>query len=412
MSAPLTDMAAIDALGAFCRTNNVTRTHTSPGPLSGLGFAAKDVFDIAGSTAGNGQPDWLRTHAAATETAPAVADILAAGADLVGRTVSDEMCYSLTGENHHYGTPLNPAAPACVPGGSSSGSASAVAARAADFALGTDCGGSVRTPASYCGLFGMRPTHGRIPLTGIVPFAPSFDTVGWFAREAAVMHAVGRVLLHDRATARPFERLVIADDAFAALEPPLRAALAPAVDRIAEAIPDRRHVTVAADGLAAWSATFRVLQGAEIWASVGAWVEATGPIFGPGVRERFETARTIDADAVATAAKQREAIVAEIDRVVPPGTVMVLPTVPRTAPPRGGDVDEVEIVYRHAAMNLLCIAGLAGLPQISLPIATVDGRPLGLSLIAPRGADIDLLMLAELLAAPTGPLEIAGSPTT
>lgn len=387
-----------DTLGAFCQDNNVTRAHTGEGPLAGLSFAAKDVFDIAGSTAGNGQPDWLRTHAPAETTAPAVADLLAAGADLAGRTVSDEMCYSLTGENVHYGTPRNPAAPECVPGGSSSGSASAVAARAVDVALGTDCGGSVRTPASYCGLFGMRPTHGRIPLTGIVPFAPSFDTVGWFARDAAILHAVGRVLLHDQRNTSPFSQLIIPDDAFALLGAPLLAALAPARAVVESTLPSVSHVTLAESGLDAWSATFRVVQGAEIWASVGEWVDATRPNFGPGVRDRFESASRIAPDAVAAAKAERAAITARIDEVMTPGTVMVLPTVPRTAPPRGGSVEEVEIAYRHAAMNLLCIAGLAGLPQITMPVVTVEGRPLGLSIIGSRGADVDLLAFADVLS--------------
>ncbi|ORE96365.1 amidase [Stappia sp. 22II-S9-Z10] len=387
------------ALGAFCRDNDVTLAPTGDGPLSGLTFAVKDVYDIEGTTCANGQPLWLATHGPATATAPAVARVLAAGASCEGRTICDEMCYSLTGENVHYGTPLNPAAPDCVPGGSSSGSASAVAGGVVDFALGTDCGGSIRTPASYCGLWGMRPTHDRIPLTGIVPFAPSFDTAGWFARDAATLALVGAVLMGDDAPAAPLTRLVVADDAFAALEPAVAEALAPALARVHAVLGSGESVTVADDGLASWSATFRVVQGGEIWVNCGPWVEANAPSFGPGVADRFATAAAIPADAIAKAKAERAAIVKRIGEVVTAGTVLVMPTVPRTAPPKGGEVADVEVAYRHAAMNLLCVAGLAGLPQISMPLASHDGKPLGLSIIGPRGTDRALLALAEAIAA-------------
>ncbi len=176
-----------ETFGAFCRDNNVTRPGAARGPLEGLTFAAKDVFDVEGSRTGFGHPAWLETHPPATETAFAITRLLEAGASLTGRTISDELCYSIAGENAHYGTPINPRAPDRLPGGSSSGSAVAVTGGLVDFALGTDCGGSVRVPASYCGLFGLRPTHGRISLDGVSRFAPRFDTVGWFARDAAML---------------------------------------------------------------------------------------------------------------------------------------------------------------------------------------------------------------------------------
>lgn len=184
-----------DPLGAFCRDNHVALKPTSAGILDGLRFGVKDVFHIAGHRTGFGNPNWLATHPPGDHTAAAVTDILAAGADMVGKTISDELTYSLAGENAHYGTPLNTAAPDRVPGGSSSGSAAAVAGGSVDFALGTDCGGSVRLPASYCGILGIRPTHGLVSVDGVIPFAPSFDVVGWFARDADVFEQVGRVLL-------------------------------------------------------------------------------------------------------------------------------------------------------------------------------------------------------------------------
>ncbi|HEY9212636.1 MAG TPA: amidase family protein, partial [Ancylobacter sp.] len=203
-----------DTLNAFCRDNNVTRPGAAQGPLHGLTFAAKDVFDVEGTRTGFGHPTWLATHPAATETATVISTLLEAGASLTGRTISDELCYSIAGENSHYGTPTNPRAPDRLPGGSSSGSAAAVAAELVDFALGTDCGGSVRVPASYCGLFGLRPTHGRIPLDGVSRFAPRFDTVGWFARDAAMLKRVSEVLLGGTLGVG-FDRMIVLDDAFA-----------------------------------------------------------------------------------------------------------------------------------------------------------------------------------------------------
>ena len=156
-----------DPYGAFCPNGDVALAGAGTGPLEGLSFAVKDIYHIAGHRTGFGNPTWLNTHQPADRTASTVSRLLDAGADMVGKTLTDEMAYSLTGENAHYGTPVNPAAPDRVPGGSSNGSASAVAGGLVDFALGTDCGGSVRLPASYCGILGMRPSLGRVPVDGI-----------------------------------------------------------------------------------------------------------------------------------------------------------------------------------------------------------------------------------------------------
>nr|XP_028954738.1 amidase 1-like [Malus domestica] len=147
-------------------------------PLSGLTFAVKDIFDVAGRVTGFGNPDWARTHPAAESTAPAVSAILSGGATSIGITVMDEMAYCMNGENKHYGTPRNPCAPDRVPGGSSSGSAVAVAVGLADFSLGTDTGGSVRILHRIVEFLGFRPSHGVISTSGVTPLAQSFDTVG------------------------------------------------------------------------------------------------------------------------------------------------------------------------------------------------------------------------------------------
>lgn len=391
-------MSAVEALGAFIPGPRLARPGAPAGPLAGLAFAVKDVMDVAGTSTGNGHPDWLGTHPPAARSAVAVERLLDAGASLAGKTIADELCYSLTGENVHYGTPLNPAAPDRVPGGSSSGSASATAGGVVDFALGTDCGGSVRVPSSYCGLFGMRPTHGRIPLDGVAPFAPSFDCVGWFARAAGLLERVGRVLLADAAPAPPLTRLLAPREAFALLSPEAAAALAPVLRLAQETLAPCEEIALAPDGLDAWSATFRTLQAAEIWASVGPWIEKVRPAFGPGVKERFDAARAVAPSAVENAAAHRATIRARLGDLLQPGTAFLMPTVPRPAPLRGMATAEVEVTTRHLAMNLLCIAGLGGLPQVSLPLARLEGVPFGLSLVGPAGSDTALLRAAVALA--------------
>ena len=386
-----------DPVGAFCRANHVALKGAGEGPLEGLAFGAKDVFHIAGARTGFGSPVWLATHEPPAETATAVKRLLDAGADLAGKTHTDEMAYSLTGENVHYGTPVNARAPERIPGGSSNGSAAAVTGGLVDFAIGTDCGGSVRLPASYCGIFGMRPTVDRVPLDGVIPFGPPFDVAGWFARDARVLEKVGRVLLDDDSEPAAPRRLLRATDAFDMVDPAVTGALERAVESVAALIGTVEDVTVAPGGLGDWFETFRVLQAASIWANHGAWIMQTRPDFGPGVRERFEWAEALDARDVDSAKKRYEAIRARIVQVIGEGDILCLPTSPRVAPPKNTPVNDLEIRYRHQAMHLLCIAGLGGLPQISLPMAELEGLPLGLSLNGPRGADMQLLGLARRL---------------
>ena len=394
-----------DPLGAFCVENHAALPGASEGPLAGLTFAAKDVFDIAGGRTGFGNPAWLTSHPPATSTAPAVQRLLDAGADMVGKTLTDEITYSLSGQNAHYGTPVNSAAPGRIPGGSSSGSASAVAGGLVDFALGTDCGGSVRLPASYCGILGIRPSHGRVSLKGVAPFTWSFDVAGWFARDADVFAAVGRALLEPARHSRESEklaaptRLLYAQDAFELVDSDVVAALAPAVDLISGIIGERADVTVSPEGLPGWYETFRVIQAWEIWFNHAAWVEEAKPDFGPGIRERFEWASRVTEQDAEEARSRRSLIVERIHGLFGEGDVLCLPTSPRVAPPVDAPTDELENRVRAQAMSLLCIAGLAGLPQVSLPLASLDGLPLGFSLVGPWGADSQLLALSQRLMA-------------
>ena len=387
-------------LGAFCRVNHVEAEPVQEGPLNGLPFSVKDIFDVAGSRTGFGQPAWLESHPPAASTAPAVASLLGAGARLVGRTICDELTYSLTGQNVHYGTPVNPRCPDRLPGGSSSGAGSAVAGGLCDVGLGSDCAGSVRIPASYCGIYGMRPTHGRIPVDGVCPFAPSFDTVGWMAREAGVLARTGNILLAGTAGAGlpgSVTTIIVARDAFQLAGPSAERSLAASVARLCDAVGQSREITVSDEGLERWAECFTTIQAFEIWRSLGDWVERARPELGPGIRERIAHAATVLEEDAERQRAFRAWVVERLGECVPPGTALCLPTAPGAAPLRHSPSDDVEVAFRARAISLLCIAGLGGLPQLTLPLGTLDGCPLGLSILGARGTDNALLALAASL---------------
>ena len=383
-----------DKLGAFCKDNNVAIKHTGGGVLDGLTFAVKDVFHIAGYRTGFGNPDWIRTHNEEIATATVIDTLLDAGADMLGRTLTDELAYSLSGENFHYGTPINSAAPDRIPGGSSNGSAAAVAGRVVDFALGTDCGGSVRLPASYCGIMGLRPTHNRITTKGVIPFAPSFDVVGWFASDAEICEQIGTVLFDEPTTTFDFKNLILATDAFALVNDSINETLKPNVQSLMNQFEQTKELKVSPDGLEMWFEVFRTVQGSEIWANRKQWIEEVHPKFGPGIHERLEWASALDSATISWARKKYVGIKNYLTNLLGPDEVICLPTSPRVAPLKGTETDKLEVEYRTQAMNLLCIAGLGGLPQISLPLGNQAGLPLGLSFIGPPGSDMTLLALA------------------
>ncbi len=387
-----------DTLGAFVAHAPVERDGAPHGPLAGVPFGLKDLFHVAGVPTGFGHPAWLASHPVPDADAVVLTRLLAAGARLVGKTHCDELCYSLNGQNATYGTPVNVAAPGRLPGGSSSGSAAAVAGGLVPFAIGSDTGGSVRVPASYCGVLGMRTTHGAVPLDGAVPFAPCYDTVGWFARDATLFERVGRVLLADDAPARPARRLIVASDAFERALPATRDALQPTVARVADAIGGPSDARPIADeGLEAWMQDFRVIQGSEIWATHRDWLATLNPEFGGGIRERFRWVATLTPAEVEPARRRRGSIADRLHALLADDSVLAIPTTPGIAPRLDTPVPELE-AWRNRCLGLLCIAGHAGLPQLSLPAGTVDGCPVGLSLVAAPGRDTLLLELARRLA--------------
>lgn len=385
----------------------------SEGPLSGLTFAVKDVFNIAGETASAGNPDWLRTHEPAKEHAAVVKRLLAAGAALRGTTITDELMYSINGENMHYGTPRNPKAPGRIPGGSSSGSAVAASAGLADFTIGTDTGGSVRVPAAYCGVYGIRPSHGAVATAGLIPLAPSFDTVGWMSRDAKTLRLVGCVMVEDRerpaatesgieaansAVTHGFARILIAQDMWDLADTVTQSALSACLSVLRESVSKLEVVTLAPHGLSTWMNAFRILQGAEIWAQHGEWITAVNPHFGPGIAERFQWTSTISDEEQAAAAAIRKHANQRMTGLLDGNTLIVCPAVPSIAPPLNGSGEEVER-RRTQTLQLCCAAGLTGLPQATLPLSGEGGMPIGLSFIAGRGQDLRLLHWLEFAEA-------------
>jgi amidase len=379
------------------------------GPLAGLTFVVKDSFDVAGEPTCNGNPTWRDTHPVPSAAAPAVQALLGAGARLVGKTVMDELGYSLAGENAHFGAPPNPACPGHTAGGSSSGAAAAVAAGDADFGLGGDTGGSVRVPASYCGILGFRPTHGRLPLGGYCPLAPSFDTAGLFARDPAVLRAAAAAVLLPCAPGAPppppLQRWLVGADAFALAEEAAGAAvygaLAARMAAVRAVLGAPREVQVGGGvcgGLEGWAEVFRVHQGHEAWALHGPWIRRHRPAFGPGIGDRFAAASAITGAELAEARAQRAQIAAHLDALLGTDGVLALPSAPGAAPALGAQSD----AGRRRLIALTAVAGLAGLPQVSLPVAQVGGRPVGLGLVGPRGSDEAQLVLAEALLAALG----------
>ncbi|GAB2228943.1 hypothetical protein Droror1_Dr00023077 [Drosera rotundifolia] len=398
-------------------------------PLHGLTFAVKDIFDMEGKVTGFGNPDWQRTHGAAKSTAPAVSDILKAGGVCVGRTVMDEMAYSINGENIHYGTPTNPCAPDRIPGGSSSGSAVAVGWKLVDFSLGTDTGGSVRVPASFCGIFGFRPSHGVITVDGLVPMAQSFDTVGWFARDPKILNQVGRVLLpvQDVDVLNP-SQVIIAEDCFQLLNIPIDRVKQPLVeslkkiyggdviksvnlgDYVKGEVPSLAHFISEGNtgtdygipSLAALSSALRSLQRYEFNNNHGEWVKAVNPKLGPGISERVQEALETPyheapynetLELCRCVMKELHSALASL---LGDYGILALPPVPGPPPKVQTEVTTLE-TYRARAFSLLAVAGVSGFCQVNIPLGLHENLPVAVSLLAKHSSDKFLLDIVEAL---------------
>lgn len=387
-----------DPAHAFVPYPPVAVAHAGAGALSGLCFGVKDLFDVAGFPTGAGNPLVLARSGIKSRTAPTVQKLLDAGARLVGKTVTDELAFSMNGNNAHFGAPVNGAAPERITGGSSSGSASAVSCGLCDFALGTDTGGSVRAPANHCGLYGLRPTHGRISLEGAMDLAPSLDTCGWFARDAHTFARVADVLLGDDPHPLPAQpRLLWPQDVWALLEPSVAAALHGPAQQAQALWGAARPEQVVLESFDAMYWHFRHVQGREAWMTDGPLIERHAPPLGPGVAERFAWSRTVTDAQVAAAWDFRARFRSHLSALLGADGVLLMPSMPGVAPLRTTPENGLED-YRNRAIKMLCIAGLSGFPQLSMPLAQQAGAPLGLSLLGPAGSDRSLVALAQRLA--------------
>lgn len=388
-----------DPAHAFVPYPDVGIPSAATGPLADLRFGVKDLFDVAGYPTGGGSPTVLAMSGIKTCTAPTVQKLLDAGARFVGKTVTDELAFSMNGNNVHFGAPINGAAADRITGGSSSGSASAVSSGLCDFALGTDTGGSVRAPANHCGLYGLRPTHGRVSLQGALDLAPSLDTCGWFARDVQTFARVAKVLLGSDSQPLPEQpRLLWPQDVWALLEPAVTAALADATARVQRVLGIAQPTHVALESFDAMYWNFRYLQGREAWLTDGPMIERHAPSLGPGVADRFAWSRGVSDAQVLAARDFRERFRTQLSELLGTDGVLLMPTMPDIAPLRSASESSLED-YRNRATQMLCIAGLSGFAQLSMPMASRDGAPLGLSLLGPAGSDASLVALAQRIAA-------------
>ncbi len=374
--------------------------HASTGPLQGLSFVVKDLFDIAGYPTSGGNPHVLARSGIKTQTAPAVQTLLDAGAECIGKAQTNEMAFSMSGHNAHFGTPINGAAPDRIPGGSSSGSASAVSNGLCDFALGTDTGGSVRTPSSYCGLYGIRPTHGRVSLALCQALCESMDTCGYFARDADTFARVGRVLLGPDPLASAPTEVVAIQALFELMPEPVQQALDGAVKIVRRSVGKIEPLTPELPDLdqAYWD--FRYIQGYEAWQAQGELIESAGLVLGPDVASRFMWSKEVSAEQYRISSENRARFRAQWEAILG-NRILVLPTVASIAPLRDASGEEIER-ERQLAHHLLDIAVLCQWPQVSMPLAELDGAPLGLSLLGPAGSDLALVELARQIGKSVG----------
>ena len=378
------------------------------GPLDGTTFAVKDNIDIAGHRTSYGSPAWREAHPAPVHNALCVDQLLAAGARCIGKAVADEFTYSLDGESQFCGTPRNAKAPERVPGGSSSGSAASVANGLTDFAIGTDSGGSVRVPASLCGVWGMRPSLHRISEAGVLPFMPSVSTVGVLAEHLTYLDAVARVLLRSGSKpAAPIERLLVLTDALEIADTSVSQAVNATLDRLAQQAgidlePVRFSELTGTDlPLSACNIeALRDLQTAEFQSTVGNWIETEKPELGFTFSMAYGNVKSFDRIAALSSLARSERLFEAINAGLPEGTVICFPTTPVIAP-RKGSLNTLDAVtgFYDPTMTITAFSGVGRLPEISAPLLTVEGCPVGLSFAAGHYRDEFLLAAVQNLLA-------------
>ena len=370
-------------------------------------FAVKDNIDVAGFKTSYGSKPWLNSHPPAVSHATCVEQILNAGASCIGKTSSDELTCSLDGESHFYGTPVNPTAPERIPGGSSSGSASAVACGLVDFAIGTDSAGSTRIPASHCGILGMRPTIHRISESGILPFAPSSSTVGVFAKNLTILEKVMTVLLASDSTQQPVNTIYLLEDAFSIADQEVNAALQDSISELRKKEGIKISSITLSDiigektNLEFWQENiFGVIQCVEIWNAVGAWIEANQPEMGSRIQDAMNYFKQFDRSPLNNAFSLREKMFTKVAQFTKAGDLFCFPTAPMIAPIKKELDDSQKCMdYYQRTMSITSFAGIAHLPEISIPITKIRNAPLGLSLAAAHRQDEFLLSAVRKLFA-------------
>ena len=358
------------------------------GILNNLNFVLKDMCQIKGFKTSCGNPDFYKKCEPALEYAIFLKKLLNEGAILSGITICDEFFYSVIGENSHYGTPKNLNAPNCVPGGSSSGSAAALTTKKYNFSIGSDTGGSVRIPASFCGLLGIRPTHGRIVSDGVYPMAPSFDTVGWFANDMEIFRKVSSVLLNNKhASNIPFNKYVIAEDLLELAENDIQHQFNTYLKKI---FPNLKKIKLSKFEKVDIANNFRILQGGEINQYVIPWIKDNKPQISPEINNRIEMASKISINEINAAKAFRKTLIKEVNNSLPEGDIALFPTAPFSAP-ICGQTDEALGSDRKKIMEMTSIAGMTSRPQISIPKFKGKTGPVGISILGWINSDEILL---------------------
>ncbi|XP_047341144.1 outer envelope protein 64, mitochondrial-like [Impatiens glandulifera] len=382
-------------------------------PLSGLTFAISDNIEVKDHFTGFGNPDWKKTHEVALKTAVVVTALLKNGATCVGKTVMAELGYGITGENVHYGSPINPQSPSHVPGGSSSGSSVAVSSELVDFSLGSDTIGCVRVPASFCGILGYRPSHGTISSLGILPNAQSLDTIGWFARNPSVLHHVGHVLLQlNQLESRRTRRFIVADDLFQLTKIPTQrtvhiiskvteklsgyqlpihknfeqyiAANVPSLNGFCERA---NSLQVGISTLKALSSVMILLHRYEFQANHEEWIKSHKPKMG---QDLSALAATTIADDIKILYKVRTEMRVALKGLLKDDGILVIPTVldhPLKLKSKKGLLTD----FQDRAFALSSIASMSGCCQVTVPLGKYEDFPISVSLVAQHGADKFLL---------------------
>ena len=358
------------------------------GRLKNLKFVLKDMCDVKNIKTSCGNPDFYKACEPAKKHAEFLSNILSEGAILEGITICDEFFYSVIGENSHYGTPKNLNAPNCVPGGSSSGSAAALTTDLFDFSIGSDTGGSVRVPASFCGLLGIRPTHGRIKSNGVYPMAPSFDTIGWFSNNIKTFQKIGEVLLDKNENENiTFNQFVIAEDLLELVDTDIKNQFN---SYYKELHPNIKHIRLSKFSKSEIADNFRILQAGEIKEHVIPWIEKNKPKISLEINSRIEMASEILPLEIDAAKTFRQEIISEINNSLPEGDIAIFPTTPFSAP-KCGQSDQDLGSDRKKIMEMTSIAGMTSRPQISIPKFKGKTGPVGISILGWQYSDEILL---------------------